>query len=57
MLSLYQTSSLGISWIIQKNIMRDGTIKSKLRRYKDMCGHNATGKVLLFKLFRRGSKV
>jgi len=26
--------------------MRDGTIKSKLRRYKDMCGHNATGKVL-----------
>jgi len=37
--------------------MRDGTIKSKLRRHKGMRGHNATGKVLLFKLFRRGSKV
>ena len=37
--------------------MRDGTIKSKLHRPKGIRGHNATGKVLLFKLFTRGSKV
>ena len=37
--------------------MRDGAIKSKLRRHKGICGHDAAGKVLLFKLFRRGSKV
>ena len=37
--------------------MRDGTIKSKLLRHKGMRRHNAVGKVLLFELFRRGSKV
>ena len=37
--------------------MRDGTIKSKILRHKGMRGHNTAGKVLLFKLFRRGSKV
>ena len=37
--------------------MRYGAINSKLRKYKGMHGHNAVGKVLLFKLFRSGSKV
>ena len=37
--------------------MRDATIKSKLLRHKGMRRHNAVGKVLLFELFRGGSKV
>ena len=37
--------------------MRDGTRKSKLSRHKGIRGHDSVGKVLLFKLFRYGSKV